>query len=67
MSKFFIHRPIVAMVISIVLVIVGAVTIAGLSLNILSMILAAWPSKVTARGMVNDPGRCSATMTRKPR
>ena len=30
MSKFFIHRPIVAMVISIVLVIVGAVTIAGL-------------------------------------
>ena len=30
MSKFFIQRPIVAMVISIVLVIVGAVTIAGL-------------------------------------
>ena len=30
MSKFFINRPIVAMVISIVLVIVGAVTIAGL-------------------------------------
>jgi hydrophobic/amphiphilic exporter-1 (mainly G- bacteria), HAE1 family len=30
MSKFFISRPIVAMVISIVLVIVGAVTIAGL-------------------------------------
>ena len=30
MSKFFIHRPIVAMVISIVLVIVGAVTITGL-------------------------------------
>src|SRR5216110_2552067 len=30
MSKFFINRPIVAMVISILLVIVGAVTIAGL-------------------------------------
>src|ERR1700722_8864919 len=30
MSKFFIRRPIVAMVISILLVIVGAVTIAGL-------------------------------------
>ena len=30
MSKFFISRPIVAMVISILLVIVGAVTIAGL-------------------------------------
>src|SRR5215470_17053881 len=30
MSKFFINRPIVAMVISIVLVIVGAVTIVGL-------------------------------------
>src|SRR5712672_3162601 len=30
MSKFFIRRPIVAMVISIVLVIVGVVTIAGL-------------------------------------
>jgi HAE1 family hydrophobic/amphiphilic exporter-1 len=30
MSKFFINRPIVAMVISIVMVIVGAVTIAGL-------------------------------------
>jgi hydrophobic/amphiphilic exporter-1 (mainly G- bacteria), HAE1 family len=30
MSKFFIHRPIVAMVIAIVTVIVGAVTIAGL-------------------------------------
>src|SRR5215470_27173 len=30
MSKFFINRPIVAMVLSIVLVIVGAVTIAGL-------------------------------------
>src|SRR5882724_7420150 len=30
MSKFFINRPIVAMVISIVLVIVGAVAIAGL-------------------------------------
>jgi HAE1 family hydrophobic/amphiphilic exporter-1 len=29
MSKFFINRPIVAMVISILLVIVGAVTIAG--------------------------------------
>ena len=30
MSKFFIHRPIVAMVISILLVIVGAVTLVGL-------------------------------------
>ena len=30
MSKFFINRPIVAMVISIVLVIVGAITILGL-------------------------------------
>ena len=30
MSKFFINRPIVAMVISILLVIVGAVSIAGL-------------------------------------
>ena|ERR1051326_8348810 len=30
MSKFFINRPIVAMVISILLVIIGAVTIAGL-------------------------------------
>jgi len=30
MSKFFINRPIVAMVISILLVIVGAITIAGL-------------------------------------
>src|SRR5271165_4978848 len=30
MSKFFINRPIVAMVISIVLVIIGAVTIVGL-------------------------------------
>src|SRR5271155_206434 len=30
MSKFFINRPIVAMVIAIVMVIVGAVTVAGL-------------------------------------
>jgi len=30
MSKFFIHRPIVAMVISILVVIIGAVTIATL-------------------------------------
>ena len=30
MSKFFINRPIVAMVISIVMVIVGAITILGL-------------------------------------
>ena len=30
MAKFFINRPIVAMVISILLVIVGAVSIAGL-------------------------------------
>ena len=31
MSKFFINRPIVAMVISILMVIVGAVAIAGLA------------------------------------
>ena len=31
MSKFFINRPIVAMVIAILMVIVGAVTIAGLA------------------------------------
>ena len=30
MSKFFINRPIVAMVISIIMVIIGLVTLAGL-------------------------------------
>jgi HAE1 family hydrophobic/amphiphilic exporter-1 len=38
MSKFFINRPIVAMVISILLVIVGAVTIAGLPIALFPQI-----------------------------
>src|SRR5437016_10699942 len=38
MSKFFINRPIVAMVISILLVIIGAVTIAGLPIALFPQI-----------------------------
>src|ERR1700694_2784540 len=38
MSKFFINRPIVAMVISILMVIVGAVTIAGLPIALFPQI-----------------------------
>src|SRR5712675_2270815 len=38
MSKFFINRPIVAMVIAILMVIVGAVTIAGLPIALFPQI-----------------------------
>jgi len=57
MSKFFINRPIVAMVISIVMVIVGAI-------SILSLPIAQFPTSLPGDSNIGNLRRCGRTNAR---